>query len=150
MNRQSRFDAWYRVLGAGGMGTGREMGGAFRMGNTCTPMVDSCQCMAKPIQFCKVKKSQSVWLCVAVVVQLLSCVQLFAMPWTVAPQAPLSMRFPRQEYWSGLPFPSPGKHCLKKKMSMLTRYGMLPCKDMPNWGRHWAVHPPQLGRKWEI
>ena len=32
----------------------------------------------------------------------------FATPWTVACQAPLSMRFPRQEYWSGLPFPSPG------------------------------------------
>ena len=34
--------------------------------------------------------------------------QLFVTPWTVAHQAPLSMRFPRQEYWSGLPFPSPG------------------------------------------
>ena len=32
----------------------------------------------------------------------------FATPWTVALQAPLSMGFPRQEYWSGLPFPSPG------------------------------------------
>ena len=42
---------------------------------------------------------------------MLSCfshVQLFATPWTVAHQAPLSMVFPRQEYWSGLPFPSPG------------------------------------------
>ena len=29
-------------------------GGGFRMGNTCTPGVDSCQCMAKPIQYCKV------------------------------------------------------------------------------------------------
>ena len=29
-------------------------------------------------------------------------------PWTVACQAPLSMGFPRQEYWSGLPFPPPG------------------------------------------
>ena len=29
-------------------------GGRFRMGNTCIPMVDSCQCMAKPIQYCKV------------------------------------------------------------------------------------------------
>ena len=29
-------------------------------------------------------------------------------PWTVAPQAPLSMGFSRQEYWSSLPFPSPG------------------------------------------
>ena len=33
---------------------------------------------------------------------------LFATPWTVAQQAPLSMRFSRQEYWSELPFPSPG------------------------------------------
>ena len=32
----------------------------------------------------------------------------FAIPWTVARQAPPSMRFPGQEYWSGLPFPSPG------------------------------------------
>ena len=34
---------------------GREVGGGFRMGNTCTPMGDSYQCMAKPIQYCKVK-----------------------------------------------------------------------------------------------
>ena len=32
----------------------------------------------------------------------------FATPWTVACQASLFMKFPRQEYWSGLPFPSPG------------------------------------------
>ena len=32
----------------------------------------------------------------------------FVTPWTVARQAALSMRFPRQEYWSGLPLPSPG------------------------------------------
>ena len=32
----------------------------------------------------------------------------FETPWTVAHQAPLSMGFSRQEYWSGLPFPSPG------------------------------------------
>ena len=38
----------------------------------------------------------------------LSCVQLFATLWTVAYQAPLSMEFSRQEYWSGLPFPAPG------------------------------------------
>ena len=35
-------------------GMGREVGGRFRMGNTCTPVADSCQCMAKPIQYCKV------------------------------------------------------------------------------------------------
>ena len=38
----------------------------------------------------------------------LSCVQLFATPWTVAHQNPLSMGFSKQKYWSGLPFPSPG------------------------------------------
>ena len=37
-----------------------------------------------------------------------SCVQLCATLWTVACQASLSMRFSRQEYMSGLPFPSPG------------------------------------------
>ena len=37
-------------------------------------------------------------------VKLLSRVQLFATPWPVAYQAPLSMGFSRQEYWSGLPF----------------------------------------------
>ena len=36
-----------------------------------------------------------------------SCVQLFVTPWTVARQAPLLMGFSRQEYWSGLPCPSP-------------------------------------------
>ena len=40
--------------------------------------------------------------------QLLSCVWLFVILWTVACQAPLSMGFFRQEYWSMLPFPSPG------------------------------------------
>ena len=38
----------------------------------------------------------------------LSRIRLFATPWTVAHQAPLSMGFSRQEYWSGLPFPSSG------------------------------------------
>ena len=43
-----------------------------------------------------------------VVVCWLILVQLFATPWTVAHQAPLSMGFSRQEHWSGLPFPAPG------------------------------------------
>ena len=37
-----------------------------------------------------------------------SHIQLFVTPWTVAQQAPLSMRLSRQEYWSGLPGPPPG------------------------------------------
>ena len=36
-------------------GMGRDMGGGFRMGNMCTPVADACWCMAKPIQYCKVK-----------------------------------------------------------------------------------------------
>ena len=42
------------------------------------------------------------------VCSVFSHVQLFATPWTVAHQAPLSMGFSRQKYWSGLPFPPPG------------------------------------------
>ena len=38
----------------------------------------------------------------------LSCTRLFATPWTVAHQIPVSMESSREEYWSGLPFPSPG------------------------------------------
>ena len=45
---------------------------------------------------------------VKVKVKSLSRVRLFVTPWTVAHQAPPSMGFSRQEYWSGLPFPSPG------------------------------------------
>ena len=41
---------------------------------------------------------------------LLSHVQLFVTPWTVAHEAPLSMGFYRQEHWSGLPCPAPGDH----------------------------------------
>ena len=46
-------------------------------------------------------------------VKSVSCVQLFLTLWTVAHQASLSMGFSRQEYWSGLPFPSPS-HLFKQ------------------------------------
>ena len=63
MNCQSRFDA--RILEAWGWciemtqrdGMGRKVGAGFRMGNTCTPVVDACWCMAKPIQYCKVNNN---------------------------------------------------------------------------------------------
>ena len=45
-------EGWY------GEGDGRR----FRMGNTCTPMADSCWCMTKPIQYCKVKKKRILYL----------------------------------------------------------------------------------------
>ena len=65
MNHQFRFDAGYRMLRAGalgwprGMGWGRRWEVGFRMGNTCIPMEDSCPCMAKPIQYCKVFKKRT-------------------------------------------------------------------------------------------
>ena len=50
-----------------------------------------------------------VYVCVCVcTLKLLSWVQLFVAPWTIAHQAPLPMEFSRQKYWSGLLFPSPG------------------------------------------
>ena len=42
------------------------------------------------------------------IASVLSHVQLFDTPWTVAHQAPLPMGYPMQEHWSGLPFPPPG------------------------------------------
>ena len=57
-------ESWTRIQHAWGWCTGmtqrddmgRVVGAEFRGGNSCTPVVDSCQCMAKPIQYCKVKK----------------------------------------------------------------------------------------------
>ena len=46
-------------------------------------------------------------------VKLLSHIRLFTTPWTVTYQTPPSMGFSRQEYWSGLPFPSPDKYLAK-------------------------------------
>ena len=46
----------------------------------------------------------AIYVCVCVVSH--SVVSDFVIPWTIAQQVPLSMRFPGQEYWSGLPFPS--------------------------------------------
>ena len=48
------------------------------------------------------------WLVRACSCSILSHVRLFETPWTVAYKSPLSMEFSRQEYWSGLPIPSPG------------------------------------------
>ena len=68
---------------------------------------------------------------VKVKVKSLSRVWLFANPWTVAYQAPPSTGFSRQEFWSGLPFPSPGDlpDPLKEKMWIL--FGSL-VKCLPN------------------
>jgi len=61
--------------------------------------------------------------------KLLSCVQLFTTPWTAAFQAPASMGFSRQEYWSGVPLPYPPAHGtrVRKKIKMiLSMFGKIP------------------------
>ena len=59
-------------------------------------------------------------------VKSLSSVRLFATPWTAAHQAPLSMGFSRQEYWSGVPLPSPKAIVLQgKKLLVAQAYVML-------------------------
>ena len=68
-----------------------------------------------PSAACEIKSKR-------VCAQLVSCVQLFAAPWTAAYQAPLSMGFSRQEYWSGVPLPSPRTHLRKPQfLSMVYR-----------------------------
>ena len=63
--------------------------------------------MFSVVNFRLVAASCSFRCCCFVAVQSLSRVLLFATPWTVAHQAPLSVGFPRLEYWSGLPFLTP-------------------------------------------
>ena len=62
----------------------------------------------KQLPSIKIKKITKNSIIRKVKVKLLSRVRLFATPWMVTYQAPQSMGFSRQEYWSGLPFPSPG------------------------------------------
>ena len=72
---------------------------------------------------------------VKVKVKSLSGVRLFVTPWTAAHQAPLSMGFSRQEYWSVLPFPSPGD---------LPDSGIEPTSPAPPAlaGRFFTTEPP--------
>ena len=62
-------------------------------------ILSSCLCQVKPVV--NIQRTCSV-------LSHFSCIQLFATLWIVAHQAPLSMGFSRQEYWTGLPCPSPG------------------------------------------
>ena len=60
--KQITCPGWMHETGCSGLvtgmtqkdGMGREVGGAFKMWDTCIPMADSYQCMAKPLQYCKV------------------------------------------------------------------------------------------------
>ena len=78
-------------------------------------------------------------------VQSLSRVQLFAIPWKVARQAPLSLKFSRQEYWSGFPFPSAGDLPIPgtESSSPALQADSLPSEQRSGWGTHvylWRIH----------
>ena len=64
----------------------------------------------------------------------LSLIRLFVTPWTVAHQAPLSMGFSRQEYWTGLPFPSPGDLHDPGNLCLLASNALA--------GRFFTIEPP--------
>ena len=73
---------------------------------------EHCESSLVTVWACKLPHIQTVLMkilvCVCVCVKLFSRIRCFGTPWTVAHQAPLSLEFPRQEYWSRLSFPSPG------------------------------------------
>ena len=76
-----------------------------------------------------------VCVCVCVRAQSLSHVRFFVTPWTIARQAPLSMEFSRQKYWTGLPFPPLGDlpHPGTEPMSLALQADSLP---LSHWGNY--------------
>ena len=70
------------------------------------PVTGNKRMLSENCSFLEVSYMESYW--ISPVTVHLSHVQLFMTPWTIAHQAPLSMGFSRQEYWSGLSFPPPG------------------------------------------
>ena len=80
-------------------------------------------------------------------VKLLSCVRLFAIPWTIAYQAPPFMEFSRQEYCSGLPFPSPISE--SSRIPLISRFQRGTFYFCPKyWRRKWQ--PTRSILAWEI
>ena len=81
-------------------------------------------------------------------VKLLSHVQLFATPWTVTYQAPLTMGFSRQEYWSGLPLPSPLPPL--KSENEVTQSCLTLCKRAIRDVIDWLPAVPSESRIWGV
>ena len=92
-------------------------------------------------------------------VKLLSCVWLFETPWTTAYQAPLSMGFSRQEYWSGVPSPSlnnqPNNILKSRDIILLARVHLVKAVVFPvvmygceSWtmkkAEHWRIDASEL------
>ena len=79
-------------------------------------------------------------------VQLLSCVRCFATPCTVAHQAPVTMRFSRQEYWSGLPYPTQGSLPTPEVKQACTVSFALQADSLllSHWGSLWQLASVQF------
>ena len=93
---------WHRVLEAHSISLHMSVVKDFPGGPAVKTAFQCRGCVFNPDWENKVLHAAEKWKC-----QSLSCVRLFATPWTVACQPPLSMEFSGQEYWSGLSFPSP-------------------------------------------
>ena len=82
-------------------------------------------------------------------VKLLSHVRLLVTPWTAAHQAPPSMGFSRQEYWSGVPLPSPYVVCTSLNKSVLTLL-QLALEFLPAWSQGLSLGSPSQGLAWDL
>ena len=82
-------------------------------------------------------------------VKSLSHVWLLATPWTAAYQAPLSMGFSRQEYWSGVPLPSPSAEYLWEFPLLSMEEDMATHSSILAWRISWAEEPGSLYSPWD-
>ena len=101
----------------------------------------------------------SAWKC-EVKVKLLSCVRLLATPWTAAHQAPPSMGFSRQEYWSGVPLPAPPTQhitlqCPRLKIHNLDELNLfkkeavwIGCLLGGEWHNYTTLYEPRCSIRW--
>ena len=97
--------------------------------------------------------------CMKVKVKSLSCVQLFATPRTAAYQAPPSMGFSRQEYWSGVPLPSPNRTLVMLKIQTLLIFkdaqkcfpnSLLFIPKLPTWNVKLWYSYSRTGEQWSL
>ena len=107
----------------------------------------------KILKYASQSKATDYWVLKCMLV--LSHTQLFATPWTIALESPLSMGFPRQEYWSGLPFPplgdlpNPGIEPMSSEFPVLQADSLLAeplgKPRQANWP--WRIWKGPVGRK---
>ena len=82
-------------------------------------------------------------------VKLLSRVGLFMTPWMAAYQAPPSVGFSRQEYWSGVPLPPPSAEYLWEFPLLPTDEDMATYSSILAWRIPWAEEPGSLYSPWD-